>query len=102
MGCVFVVNSDKGDRVDVEVEAPKGFHFEGEGLHCLVGSQWDGQSASDVYDDLLDRMSGGLSRCDNGGCNGDCKNGMLERLGIQQDGFKLRPFDILKLAKVSQ
>jgi hypothetical protein len=65
LGACFTINST--DRLDVEVEAPRHKTWSCDpGVHCLVGSQWDGQSQAEVWADLLDRMQDGVEDCE--GC----------------------------------
>lgn len=86
LGALIEVNCEDRGRLDVEVTAPAGFCWQGSGLHCLVGSQWSGQKAADVWSDLFERMEWGIQSCSDPWtiCNGDCKNGMLELIGIEQ------------------
>jgi hypothetical protein len=86
LGARVDINCEDRGRLDVEVTAPKGFCWSDSGLHCLVGAQWPHERAEEVWKDLLERMGDGVETCDkpNSACNGDCKNGVIEMIGIEQ------------------
>lgn len=86
LGARVDINCEGRGYLDVEVTSPRGFCWSGSGLHCLVGSQWPNERAEEVWKDLFERMSDGVETCDDphSFCNGDCKNGMIELIGIEQ------------------
>jgi broad specificity phosphatase PhoE len=66
-GCELIVNSAR--PIDANLDAPYGYHFS-EDPHSLVGSQWPGETAGETWEDLFDRASAGLEKCEPG-C--DCR-----------------------------
>jgi hypothetical protein len=65
LGAEVTINST--GRLDVHVEAPRHQTWSCDpGIHCLVGSQWDGQTQTEVWEDLFDRMQDGVEACE--GC----------------------------------
>jgi hypothetical protein len=56
------INIAERGHLDVEVAAPAGRHWES-GVHALVGAQDTGESAEEVWRDVLDRMNEGLFPC---------------------------------------
>ena len=52
---------------DVMVDAPKGYKFVTAGLHCIVDNCAD--EWSNDFDDILNRMSGGVEPCEDPECD---------------------------------
>lgn len=51
--------------LEITCEAPKGFHWAGEGVHELVTSQFsDDPSEESLWADMIGRMCEGLEACD--------------------------------------
>lgn len=54
---------------EIIIDAPDGYLFAGDGLHCLVHSQWDTDPTGPLWQDALNRMSYGLEPCDDPDCD---------------------------------
>lgn len=61
LGAELTING--ADPLDAEVHAPAGHHWACCGAHSLIGSQWDDEPRSAVWDDMLVRMESGLEEC---------------------------------------
>ena len=54
---------------EIIIDAPDGFIWSGDGLHCLVHSQWDDQPTTELWQDAFSRMSNGLEKCNEPDCD---------------------------------
>lgn len=60
----------KGDGpFEIIIDAPEGFLWTGDGLHCLVHSQWDDQPTIELWRDAWRRINAGLERCHDPECD---------------------------------
>jgi len=55
---------DNYEELDVEIEAPSGYHWAYSGVHALVAHQNDSDTRAMVWCDLIERMKYGIEQCD--------------------------------------
>jgi len=53
-----------GGPFEILIDAPAGFHWASDGVHCLVESQWSDQPTRELWEDALNRVGHGLEACD--------------------------------------
>jgi len=89
-----------GHDTTIYVNAPPGFVWSSEGIHCLTGGTWnyDKQWLQDVFKDLIKRINYGITKCENAECD-ICEE---DKLNVQDIINKAQEFNtaILKLAKL--
>lgn len=59
----------KGHPFEIIIDAPDGYLWKGDGLHCLVHSVWDDQKTTELWQDAWRRISDGLEQCDDSECD---------------------------------
>lgn len=71
LGAELIVD-DRFAELDVEVEAPYGHHWTDCDVHVLVGHQNDDDTRAMLWDDLWERMKGGVELCRGHGGERSC------------------------------
>ena len=57
-----------GRHFEVVADAPEGMVFVASGLHSQVSATCDDEPAAKAWSDALERMSGGIERCEDPDC----------------------------------